>query len=588
MGSEPRHPLLTRRELLQAGLAAGAGLAAWPLLSRVSLAGASPTLAKFVDPLPVPRIARPTGLRRGVPQYTVTMTQCRQKVHRDLPPTPLWGYGGTWPGPTLEARSGEPLDVTWVNELPGAHLLEAAYDETLCGTDLDEPHARTAVHLHGARVLPEHDGYPEAWFTRDWRQTGPFFTTKTYHYPNAQPAAPLWYHDHALGISRLNAYGGLAGCYFIRDEAEDALDLPRGRYEVPLILQDRQFNPDGSLHYPIVQGGTRQAWIPEVFGDVACVNGVAFPFLEVEPRRYRFRLVNGSNCRFYRLSLVDRAGHGLALHQIGTDAGLLPAPLRLPDLLLAPGERADVIVDFRSAAGRDVLLRNDAPAPFPGGGDVRLPDIMQVRVTRPLAGRDGSALPSSLAPVPLLLPSQAQAERDIMLSQADRPADGFPIVALLGGSPLQAGATNPSGGARWDDPVTEAPRAGAVEIWNLVNTTPDAHPIHVHLVAFQVLERRYFDLPRFLRTGQVHVVGAAIPPAPNERPAWKDTVTAFPGLDAHGNVLGLVTRIIARYDLPPGARIVPGARFRYAYHCHLLEHEDNEMMRPFEVVVPVT
>jgi spore coat protein A len=289
------------------------------------------------------------------------MLQVRQKVHRDLPPTPLWAYDGTWPGPTIEARRGEPLDITWVNALPGTHLLEAAYDPTLCGTDLDEPHARAVVHVHGARVLPEHDGYPEAWFTRDWRRTGPFFTTRTSRYPNAQPAAPLWYHDHALGITRLNAYAGLAGCYFIRDAAEEALNLPRGRYEVPLVLQDRLFHPDGTLHYPTVEGGSREVWVPEVFGDVACVNGVAFPFLEVEPRKYRFRLVNGSNCRFYRLSLLDRAGEGLTLHQIGTDAGLLPAPLALPDLLLAPGERADVIVDLPGPRGRSSCCATTHP-----------------------------------------------------------------------------------------------------------------------------------------------------------------------------------------------------------------------------------
>lgn len=585
MGSSRQH-LLSRRELLQTGLAAAAGVAAWPMLARVPGATASPRLEKYVDRLPIPGVARPTRVGRGTPHYTIRMTAFSRKVHRDLPPTMLWGYNGTWPGPTIEARRGEPLDVTWVNELPGTHLLEAAYDETLCGTDLNEPHGRTAVHVHGARVLPESDGYPEAWFTKHWAETGPFFTTKIYHYPNAQPAAPLWYHDHTLGITRLNAYAGLAGCYFIRDEAEDALNLPRGAYEVPLVLQDRQFNPDGSLRYPTVQGGTRQVWIPEVFGDVACVNGTAFPFLDVEPRKYRFRLVNGSNSRFYRLRLVDPAGNALAFHQIGTDAGLLPAPVRLPDLLIAPGERCDVVVDFAGTAGKVFLVQNDAPAPFPGGGDVPLPEIMQIRVTRPLAGTDASALPASLVPVPLLPPGEAQAERTIMLSQADRPSDGFPIVALLGGSPLQADATNPSGGARWDDEVTERPPVGAVEIWNLVNTTAEAHPIHVHLVAFQVLERRYFDLARFMATGQVHVSGSPVPPAPNERPAWKDTVTAFPGLDQRGKVIGLITRIIAKYDLPPGATVVPGATFRYGYHCHLLEHEDNEMMRPFDVVAP--
>jgi spore coat protein A len=217
---------------------------------------------------------------------------------------------------------------------------------------------------------------------------------------------------------------------------------------------------------------------------------------------------------------------------------------------------------------------------------VALSELMQIRVSQPLIGEDRSVLPAALAPVPVLAPQRAAAERFIMLSQADRPADGFPLAALLGGSPVRAGAANPTGGAHWDDPVSESPQAGAIEIWNLVNVTPEAHPIHVHLVAFQVLERRYLDLPQYLATGAVHLSGAPVPPGPGERAAWKDTVVAFPGLQGDGTVLGLVTRIIAKFDLPPGAKILPGARYRYVYHCHLLEHEDHEMMRPFDVIVP--
>jgi spore coat protein A len=209
---------------------------------------------------------------------------------------------------------------------------------------------------------------------------------------------------------------------------------------------------------------------------------------------------------------------------------------------------------------------------------------MRFRVTRRLAGEDAGPLPASLVPISLMAESQAVRQRSIMLSHTDRPSDGFPVIAQLGGSPLNATSANPTGGAYWHDPVTEAPRAGTVEIWNLVNITTEAHPVHLHLVKFQVLERRPLDLPHFLRAGEVRFTGPSIPPAPNERPAWKDTVSASSGVDRWGHVQGVVTRIIAKFDLPAGTPVSPGARFRYVYHCHLLEHEDNEMMRPFDVV----
>jgi spore coat protein A len=254
------------------------------------------------------------------------------------------------------------------------------------------------------------------------------------------------------------------------------------------------------------------------------------------------------------------------------------------DLLIAPAERFDLIIDFAGAGGKSFTLVNDAPAPFPGGGQVDLHDIMQFRVTKPLSHPDNSSLPQRLRPLTLLPAAAAIKERFIMLSEADRASDGFPILGQLGGSPLDATQSNPTGGARWDDPVTEAPKAGSVEIWNLVNTTTDAHPIHVHLVQFQILERRNFDLSHFMDTGKVRFTGAPIPPAANEQPADKDTVKAFPGLDNAGNVIGLVTRLIARFDLPTGTPAPSGKKFRYVYHCHILEHEDNEMMRPYDVV----
>jgi spore coat protein A, manganese oxidase len=582
-GSGLRTPF-TRRRVLKTGLLAGAGLAVVPWISHTTSAG-SPSLRKYVIPLSTPPVAQPTSIVDGVARYRVEMKQFKQQVHPDLPPTTLWGYDGTWPGPTIEARRNRAVRVRWINNLPDQHLLEYAYDATIHGADMGEPHVRTVVHLHGASVLPDSDGYPEAWFTRNWAQTGPYFTTKVYNYPNDQEATSLWYHDHSLGIVRLNIFSGLAGFYFIRDKIEDELNLPQDRFEVPLLIQDRMFNKDGSLQYPTDTGGTHQFWIPEFFGDVACVNGVAFPYLDVEPRKYRFRILNGSDSRFYHFTLQDQAGnHGPVFRQIGTDGGLLPRPVNQHDLLIAPAERFDVVIDFAGAEGKTFTLLNDAPAPYPGGGEIDLPEVMQFRVTKPLTHKDTSTVPHILRPEAPLNPWTVEKERYIMLSEADRDSDGYPIIGELGGSPLNATPSNPTGGARWDDPVTENPKAGSVEIWNLVNTTTDAHPIHLHLVQFEILERRHFNLAHFNATGRVRFTGPPIPPAENEQGAHKDTVKAFPGLDKDGNVVGLVTRLVARFDLPEGTVAKRGQKFRYVFHCHILEHEDNEMMRPYDVV----
>jgi spore coat protein A len=183
--------------------------------------------------LPIPPVAQPSHIDDGIAHHRIEMVQFRRKVHPQLPPTTLWGYDGAWPGPTIEARAGRPVRVRWVNNLQSRHLLDYAYDTSIHGAEIGEPRVRTVVHLHGAKGLPDSDGYPEARFTPDWGQTGPYFTTKVYHYPNDQEATSLWYHDHSLGIVRLNIFSGLAGFYFIRDEFEDELNLPRGRYEIP-------------------------------------------------------------------------------------------------------------------------------------------------------------------------------------------------------------------------------------------------------------------------------------------------------------------------------------------------------------------
>ncbi len=573
--------MITRRDWLKSFVVGGTGsLVAWKL-GHAQWAAArlldSATLTKFVDRLPIPPIAGPDRFEHGVLHYTVTMSEVRRQLHSQLPPTTLWGYNGIYPGPTFETRRDHPIAVTWLNDLPSNHRLPI--DPTIHGAAPPTPEVRTVVHLHGAKVLPDSDGYPEAWFTNNFVLTGPAFRRQTYQYPNDQAAATLWYHDHALGATRLNVYMGLAGFYLIRDDEERALNLPRRPYDIPLMIQDRLFDADGSLLYPVVDTGgdpdpsVPPIWIPEFFGDTVLVNGRVWPYLEVEPRRYRFRLLNASNARFWRLTLAESDGFGAptgqagpAFLQIGSDGGLLPAPVALTELLLAPAERMDVVIDFTDLAGKAFVLRNDAPAPYPGGDpSVPIPtEVMLFKVSKPLRGRDHSAVPPRLVDSPALDPAQAAAERNLVLTEMDS-ADpyGNPIMGLLGDQ-------------HWDDPVSEEPKAGTLEVWNLFNLTGDAHPIHVHLVQFQVLNRQA------LRTdadgnplAEVDPQAPVLPPAANERLAWKDTVKTYPGF---------VTRIIARFELPKGTATTPGERFRYVWHCHILEHEDNEMMRPYDVV----
>jgi spore coat protein A len=250
-----------------------------------------------------------------------------------------------------------------------------------------------------------------------------------------------------------------------------------------------------------------------------------------------------------------------AFRQIGSDQGFLPAPLALEDLLIAPAERMDVVIDFSRFAGRNFVIANDAKAPYPDGDDIVPTQVMQFRVDRPLQSRDTSRLPDRLVPVPALDTGNNVRARNIALTELASAQDN-PIMGLLGQ-------------AHWDDPVTETPRAGATELWRLINTTGDAHPIHVHLVRFQILNRQPFDADRYLATGELAFTGPPEAPAANERPAWKDTARTMPGF---------VTRVVQRFELPTGTRVSPGQRFPYVFHCHILEHEDNEMMRPYDVI----
>jgi spore coat protein A len=495
-------------------------------------------LARYVDPLPIPARAKPSGLRPDpkhptahIPYYRVAMRQFQTKVHRDMGPTTVWGYGASCPGPTFETRHGEPILVEWVNELPLRHLFPIDY--TLHGSEPDKPEVRTVVHLHGGRTGPESDGYPEDWFVPG--------QSATCYYPNQQEAASLFYHDHAMGITRLNAVAGLAGLYLIRDELEDSLNLPQGAYEVPLVICDRSFRPDGQIYYP-VSGKPGAPWVSEYYGSAILVNGKIFPYLEVEARKYRFRLLNSSNGSFYRLSLSADASvtsPGCDFIQIGSEQGFLEAPAQIETLILGPGERADLIVDFSSKAGKQLFLRTDAAV------------FMQFRVGTEKT-KDDSSLPSRLRPVLRISENTAVTTRELTIADYQNRL-GRSSVMLLNG-------------AHWDMPVTEKPVLNSTEIWSFINLTDDSHPIHLHMVRFQILDRRPFDLSVYQLTQKVIFTGPPITSAANDL-GWKDTVRVDPMT---------VTRIIVKFE---------GFTGRYVWHCHMLEHEDNEMMRPY-VVLP--
>jgi spore coat protein A len=522
---------MTRRQFLETAIATPGLLQADERSSPVLV---NPNrFAKFVDRLPVPPVAQGIGLRREsgssgaqCPVYRFPLRQIQQKVHRDLPATILWGIDSTSPGPTIVARRNQPLFIEWLNELPDRHFLPV--DHSIPGAESDVPEVRTIFHLHGGRVPAASDGYPESWY----EPGKPVLT----FYPNRQDAALLWYHDHAMSITRLNIMAGLFGLYIIRDEYEESLNLPSAEYEIPLVLYDRSFRADGQLYYP-VSGNPEKVWVPEFFGDAVLVNGALFPYLDIEPRPYRFRLLNASNSRFLYLSLSNKQ----PFHQIGSDQGLLPAPVLLTRVTLAPGERADILIDFRESKGGEVVLESDRYT------------ILQFRIS-------GNSDRATIVSPRRLRPLQRIPERTAIRTR---------LLTLEGGgdSDDPTSMTQPMllNGAHWRDPVTERVVLDSVEIWSLINITDDSHPIHLHLVRFQILDRRPFDVFTYLNERQLKYTSDPIPPDPNES-GWKDTVRADPGM---------VTRIIIRFE---------GYAGRYVWHCHVLEHEDYEMMRPYDVV----
>ncbi|HEY1903698.1 MAG TPA: multicopper oxidase domain-containing protein [Terracidiphilus sp.] len=520
---------LTRRDFLKTGTMAVAG--ARIAIAQPTAEALDPSkLAPFVDPLPVPRIAKALGTRANpqhphqqIPYYRIAMREIHQKIHHDLPATRMWSFNDSFPGPTLETESGAAMIVEWANELPPRHFLPI--DHTLHGAEASLPEVRSVIHLHGGRTPAASDGYPEEWVIPGKSQTC--------FYPARQDAALLFYHDHTMGINRLNIYAGMQGFCIVRDAHEAALDLPSGKYEVPLMFCDRLLRTDGQFDYPVSEYPGRP-WVPEVFGNAILVNGKLLPYLEVEPRTYRLRLMNGSNGRFYRFSLSDKS----QFHVIGNDQGLLANPVPAQRIPMAPAERVDIVVDFAPMAGTRLRLVSDS---F---------DILEFRVGTK-ASSVAKSLPATLRPPTRIDPATAVKSRRLTLDE--RMNDNQRSMGmLLNNTP-------------WHMPITEKPVLGTTEIWELVNLTDDSHPIHLHLVRFQILDRRRFDRFDFQSNGTLRFTGPVQLPEAHES-GWKDTVRADPGM---------VTRILVPFE---------GYAGRYVWHCHILEHEDNEMMRPYDVM----
>src|SRR5512132_2890937 len=616
-------------------------------------------------------------LRGGKPAdyYEISMRQITEQIlPAGLPATTVWGYGAVRgqgrdplllhhaPSLTIEAKWKRPVRVKWINDLVDedgnylSHLLPV--DQTLHWanppggeTDRDTrptfdetPERYTGpvpivTHVHGAvGVGDESDGYAEAWYLpkannirAGYATEGTwydFFASKaagsygatwgpgfaTFQYPNANRASTIWYHDHALGMTRLNVYAGPAGFYLIRggpagDKA--VLDSRTGAtavlpgpapkegdkfppnktyFEIPIAIQDRSFNADGSLFYPdsreFFDGATASKpgfipstdlspiWNPEFFGNMIMVNGNTWPFLNVQQRRYRFRFLNGCQSRFLILDFSNIPG--VEVWQIGNEGGFLAAPVNLTasngnQLLMGLAERADLIVDFTNVPVGNYGLGNVGPdepvgggepgGDPPGGFEVADPDatgqVLQFRVV-PAVAADPTTPPQFLVLPAMTRLTGGAARRLALLEKASEFTDG-PAEAQLG-------VVNNDGTAvakKWMDPVTENPAVGATEVWEYYNTTADAHPMHIHEVAFQVVNRQDLAVEGEEVVQPVQLVGDPTPPESWEN-GWKDTVVAYPGQ---------VTRLRLRFTNPG----------QFVWHCHIVEHEDNEMMRHYRI-----
>lgn len=610
---------VNRRGFLQTAAVAGAGFAMPALWTSRALAAGPPTpidpiapgyraAVQFKNPVNVPPALDGTS---GKAKLAISV-QANQQFLGLVDPknlkkpllTNIFGYNGIYPGPTILGFKNKPVSVTWINNLPATHLLDPLDHTTIMSAYEPGKGVPIATHVHGGHTDAAFDGTPDQWWKPSGAHGPTYPGTDTFVYDNSQESGTVWYHDHALGVTRLNVYAGMAGYFLILDDNDNFLVkmnwLPARQYEFGLAIQDRMFDTNGQFFYPGCGIDSPTTMYPEMFGNFMLVNGVVWPFANVEPRPYRFRLLNGCDSRWLHLFLSDNS---VPFHQVGSELGLLDTPVDvnkmvLPQpvgadpqmqptgLLLAPGERADVVIDFSRFAGKTLVLRNDANAPMPNGDPGNwdadtVGQVMQFRVNQPLnKAIPRSTLPQFLRPVsgPVLplIPLLAARTRKLLLFET--PDDGFgrimPMLGTVDGAmPYHTG------------PITETPRLGDVEIWEIYNTTPDLHPMHVHLVGHQVLGR--FPFSAIIdSTGKLSHIkvdqNGNLGLEANEH-GWKDTTHMWPGVapnpepvpfpSAGVPIQGQMTRIIAKFDKPG----------LYVWHCHILSHEEHDMMRPFFV-----
>jgi spore coat protein A len=627
----------------------------------------------FENALPIPEVIDATN-GRDITLQVHQISQFLGLYDSDGHPldTTVWGYGTgigntSYPGPTILAYEGVPITVHWQNKLPlTGHLLPV--DTSLHFADslthpLSSGYVPIVTHLHGGHNDSIYDGLPDQWFTQSGggngpRDVGPEFVTSTMTYDNDQQAATLWYHDHALGITRLNVYAGLAGFYVLEDQ--NRLDLvkqgvlPSGDYDLGMAIQDRAFTSDGQLYYPAYKddllpgtdvtvggmddspvpqkfydtfGEDAPSVVPEFFGDTILVNGMAWPKLNVAAGDYEFRLLNGSDSRFYVLKVSD--AH-VAVHLVGTDGGLLPHAVTISDgdgtqesnefLVLAPGDRVELVFDFSQIPdGHTVNLLNVGPAfdpfqgisadgllfgedPQPAGANDPVGNIMQFAVDTAIKPFDASVEDGTVLVKNFVSLTQDANHDDVAdLATNVRKLGLFEgvdaydrVTPMLGKAEAGTVITDKMsagdfGPLAWDAPTTEKPLLGSTEQWDLFNFTADSHPIHLHLTQYQVLEKWHIDFvdknddgipddtngdgmisygtgsPIYTGNGSADIwIGDKVALRPEET-GWQDTVEVDPNQ---------MMAIVATFDKPGD----------YVWHCHILSHEDNEMMRPYTVV----
>ncbi|XP_072960623.1 multicopper oxidase LPR1 homolog 1-like [Typha angustifolia] len=559
-----------------------AGIRAPPPVTEQILQMVAGSLKMYVDHLPkMPKIYG-YSMKDGSPKpvnLTLGMYKKKWKFHRDLPATTLFVFGtceesATFPGPTIEALQGVPLRVTWLNHLPRRHILPL--DRTIPSAVPPHGGVPTVVHLHGGVHPPQSDGHAFAWFTAGFRDVGSTWTQPTYTYPNIQGPGNLWYHDHAVGLTRANLLAGLLGAYVLRNPSvETSLGLPSGdEFDHHLILADRSFYADGSLFMNATgdNPSIHPEWQPEYFGEAVTVNGKAWPFLAVRRRRYRFRIINSSNARYFNLSLSNN----LHFYVIGSDTSYLSKPVKTPTVLISPAETFDVVIDFAKSATSYAEVLNSAPYPYPNGS---APNGLNGKVMKFVIGSrvesDESRIPARLLNYPKADKREASVKRYITFYEYDS-ATGNPTHLYINGK-------------RFEDPATETPRPGSTEVWEVINLTPDNHPLHLHLANFQAVRvRELVDAATFTNcmtkygdavkcNVATHAVGRTVAVPKYER-TWKNMVKIEPGY---------MTTVVVKFKLidtnatyPFDATAEPG----YVYHCHILDHEDNAMIRPLKLV----